>query len=162
MKESNIQLKVELENDFLYIFKYSDGKRFIVILAFLFMFIMGLFFILIGNWFTIFFGSILIFVSLLNAIDICFFKALIINDNFLIKEWYLFGKRSIKISNLSAVVAKRLWSGTIFFREKNDAVIGGFLMNFEVFPIGNSGFKQIKKILIEKQVIKGDENEWNY
>jgi len=35
-------------------------------------------------------------------------------------------------------------------------------MNFETFPIGNDGFREIRKILIDQIVIEGDENGWNY
>lgn len=121
---------------------------------------LGWFFILVNNWFTIVFGGMLLLVGLLNVLDAFLFKKLTINHDFLIKEWYFFGSKSIPLMSLKATVAKRLWSGTIFFRDRNNSSWNGFIMNFETFPIGNDGFRKIKKILIDKKIITGDEYEW--
>ena len=143
-----------------YIFEYDALKRFLIILVFFFMSFLGWFFILVNNWFTIVFGGMLLLVGLLNVVDAFLFKKLTINHDLLIKEWHFFGSKSIPLMSLKATVSKRLWSGTIFFRDRNISSWNGFLMNFETFPIGNNGFRKIKKILIDKKIITGDEYEW--
>lgn len=104
----------------------------------------------------------MIIVGLLSLLNLLFFKVLIFYDDHLIKEWFIFGRKKIKFENLETAAAKRVWTGTIFFRDKRKNSFLQFFMNFETFPIGNDGFRQIRKILIDKKVIEGDENGWNY
>ena len=143
-------------------FKYNIEKRILIVIAFLVIILLGFFFLLIGHWFTIFFGTILLLIGLPSMLDILFFKQLIFSDKYVMKEWFIFGRKKIEFNNLTTGVAKKVWSGTIFFRDKKKKSILQFFMNFETFPIGNNGFKKIRKILINKKIIKGDENGWNY
>jgi hypothetical protein len=144
------------------VFKYNNFKRMIISFMYLFMILIGFFLILIENWFAVLFGILLIIIGLLSALDILFFKVLSLNDKHLIKEWFVFGKKKIGLNDLEVSVVKRVWTGTITFRDKKKKSFTQFFMNFETFPIGNDGFREIKKMLIEKKIIKGDEHEWNY
>jgi len=144
-----------------YTFMYDDEKRILIALAFLIMIVLGLGFIFLNQWFTLIFGGLLVFIGLFRFLDICFFKRLTIGKTRITKEWFYFGKRSIKLSDLQVGVAKRLWSGTIFFQHKDSIGLDRLTMQFEVFPIGNSGFNLIRNILIQKRIISGHELSWN-
>lgn len=143
-------------------FEYNNLKRVFITMAFLMMIILGFFLLMIENWFAVLFGILLIVIGLLSVLDILFFKVLRFYDNYFIKEWFIFGKKKIEFDNLEASAVKRVWTGTIIFRDKRKNSFSQFFMNFETFPIGNDGFREIRKILIDKKVIKGDENGWNY
>jgi len=155
-------LNPEEINKSVYTFVYDDEKRLIIAVAYLIMIVLGLGFVLLNQWVTIVFGVLLVAVGLFKLLDICFFKRLTIGNTRITKEWFYFGKRSIDLSDLQAGVAKQLWSGTIFFQHKNHFGIDKLIMQFEVFPIGNSKFRLIRQILIQKGIISGDELSWNY
>ncbi|PHQ64675.1 MAG: hypothetical protein COB99_08365 [Sulfurimonas sp.] len=160
MEEKKIysHTKYEKENFFI----YDDLKRIFISIVFSIIIIFGLFLVFIENWFVVLFGVLLIIIGLLSMLDILFFKMLSFYDKYLIKEWFVFGKKKIEFDNLEAGAVKRVWTGTIIFRDKRKNSFFQFFMNFETFPIGNDGFREIRKILIDKKVIKGDENGWNY
>lgn len=145
-----------------YIFKYDNFKRFVAAISFLFIVVLGFFFVLIQNWFAVIVGILMVFVGIFRIFDILFFDSLIIYENFLIKKWYIFGQKSINLKNLKATATKRVWSGSIFFSDKNKGYFSNLLMSFETFPIGNESFREIRNLLIEKKIIQGDEHEWNY
>jgi hypothetical protein len=121
----------------------------------------GVYCIVIWTWFTAIFGVALVAAALINIIDIAFFKSLSIDSEVLCKEWYFFGKKSIKIADLTAISTKKLWEGSIVFRDKNISSIQRFYMNFETFPTKNRAYEQVKSALVEHGVINGDEPCWN-
>lgn len=143
-------------------FEYDDLKRLIFGMVYLMMIVLGLFLVFIENWFAVICGGLAVVVGTFRLMDIMFFKVLVIDKNFLVKEWFVFGSKSIVIKDLKATATKRVWGGQIFFMTKNSSFFENILMSFETFPIGNEGFRAIKEILIEKNVIRGDEHEWNY
>jgi len=143
-------------------FEYNNLKRIFISIAFSIIIILGLFLVFIENWFAVLFGLLLIIIGFISMLDILFFKVLIFYDEYLIKEWFVFGKKKIKFDNLEVSTSKRVWTGTIFFRDKRKNYFTQFFMNFEIFPIGNKGFREIRQILINKKIILGDENGWNY
>jgi hypothetical protein len=144
-------------------FQYDSIKRILISMLFLTIIILGILLIMLNhNIFTVLFGLLMIVIGSVRLFDILFFKKLIINSDFLIKEWFLFGAKTINMKNLRVNVSKRMWTGTIFFNNVEATYFSNFLMRFEIFPIGNDGFRKIKNILIEKKIIKGDEYEWNY
>jgi len=144
-----------------YIFMYDDGKRVLSALAFLTMIILGLGFMCLNQWVTLIFGGLVVVVGICKFVDACFFKRIIINKTHITKEWLYFGKRSIKLSNLQVGVVKGLGSGTIFFHQKDSIGLNRIPIQLEVLPIGNTGFNLIRKILIQKGIITGDELSWN-
>jgi hypothetical protein len=150
----------DAKNSHVYI-EYGHFKRLFCIICFLFVIFAGVFFIYVSTYISILFGVILIFVSLVNIIDIAFFKALIMDESCLGKEWYFFGKQKISLSNLSARCTNRLWEGLIIFRDKNRSRLQMFYMNFETFPSKDRGYERIKEALIKNGIIKGDEVCWN-
>jgi hypothetical protein len=144
-------------------FQYDSIKRILISMLFLTIIILGILLIMLNhNIFTVLFGLLMIVIGSVRLFDILFFKKLIINSDFLIKEWFLFGAKTINMKNLRVNVSKRMWTGTIFFNNVEATYFSNFLMRFEIFPIGNDSFRKIKNILIEKKIIKGDEYEWNY
>lgn len=143
------------------IYKYNNFKRFILSFVYILLIFLSYMFYLIPNWFASLFGAIGMFFISITLLDILLFKELTINDTSIKKRWFLFGGKEILLSNLKVGVTKRLWSGLIFFRKKNKFHLDGFLMNFEIFPIGNKNFNEIRNILINKKIITGAENEWN-
>jgi hypothetical protein len=142
-------------------FKYNNFKRFLIIMAFCFICLLGGGLILIDNWFAIIIGILFITYGLIIIIDISLFKALIFRQDYIVKEWYFVGSNKIDFKDLEVGVVKRIWTGSIFFNDKNRSSFTRLIMQFEIFPIGNKGFDAIKKILIHKKIIKGDEYEWN-
>jgi len=144
------------------IFRYDTARRLLVAMVFFGVALLGYLFLLIGNWFTVFLGIVMICIGLQSFLDVLLFKELIFSDNYILKKWFIFGGKKIEYSNLSASASKRMWTGTVFFRDNRRKPFFQFFMDFETFPIGNEGFKKIRKILIDKKIIKGDENGWNY
>lgn len=143
------------------VFKYNNFKRYLISLSFIVFIFLGINFIFIGHWFSISLGIILTITGAHNLIDILFFKSLTFENKFVTKKWFIFGEKKVKIDDLKIGVSKRIWTGIITFSDKNKNFLSNSLMVFELFPIGNKGFKEIKKILIDKKVIKGTENEWS-
>lgn len=143
------------------IFEYDNFKRLVILVAYFIVMILGLLFISISQWFAIILGYLLFVVGIFYFIDILFFKCLIITNKSIIKEWVLFGKIEVKYENLSVIVAKRIWTGQVLFKNINRSYFYNRLMIFEIFPIGNKGFEKLKNILINKKIIKGEEYEWN-
>jgi hypothetical protein len=145
----------------IYIFRYSAAKRLFALVCFIFISFIGVFFIVVFTWLTVIFGVALMVAVLINIIDVAFFKSLSIDGEALCKEWYFFGKKSIKTADLTAVSTKKLWEGSIIFRDKNRYGFQRFYMNFETFPTQNRAYEQVKSALIEYGVISGDEQCWN-
>lgn len=167
MKANSVHLKTENENEKKYTgkeirFEYDNLKRIFIGIVFFMIIMLGLSFVFIGNWFAVLFGLLLILIGLPSMLDVVFFKVLIFYDEYFIKEWFVLGKKKIKFDNLDVSTSKRVWTGTIFFRDKRKNYFTQFFMNFEIFPIGNKDFRAIRQILIEKKIILGDENGWNY
>jgi hypothetical protein len=144
-----------------YIFRYSNIKRLFSLVCFIFVGFIGVFFIVVFTWLTVIFGVALVVAVLINIIDIAFFKSLSIDSEALCKEWYVFGKKSIKTADLTAASTKKLWEGSIIFRDKNRYGFQRFYMNFETFPTQNKAYGEVKSALIEHGVISGDEPCWN-
>lgn len=140
---------------------YDGKKRILIALAFFIMIVLGLGFMFLNQWLSLIFGGLLVIVGLFKFLDICFFKRLTIGKTRITKEWFYFGKRSIKLADLQVSVVKRLWSGTIFFQHKDHIGLDRLTMQFEVFPIGNSGFNLIRNTLILKGIISSHELSWN-
>jgi hypothetical protein len=143
-------------------FEYDNFKRLVFVLFYSFSIFIGLFLLLVPNWFANIFGWILVIITVIDTINILFFKSLEFHDDFLVKRWFIFGDKQIKYEYLKVGASKRIWSGTISFSDKHKSYFLNFLMSFETFPIGNNGFRKIRDILIEKKVIHGDEHDWNY
>jgi hypothetical protein len=140
------------------------GKIFILLFR-IFMTLVGLFLIFIDNIFVNFLGFMLIIFGILDFINILTFYRLIFCQDELVKEYYFFNdkhKKRLNYSDLEVMVSKRFFGGTLMFWKKNKRWKTILFFKFDLFPIKNEEFKKIKKILIEKNIIKGDENEWNY
>ena len=144
------------------VFEYNNFKRVLLVLVYIFVILLGFFFILIDNWFARVVGILFVFYSLVSVIDMLFFKALIFTEDSVIKKWYFLGSKKINFQNLEVTANKRIWTGIVFFRDKSKSFFSRQVMQLEIFPIGNEGFKKIRKILINKKIIKGDENGWEY
>lgn len=157
VKEVNIR---SISNEKI-VFEYDNFKRVLIILAYVFGIFLGLFLILIDNWFAKVVGILFVFFGLIIVIDMSLFKALIFKDDRIVKEWHYLGSNKIYFKDLTVSVSKRIWTGQILFKNRNRSYFYNRLMIFEVFPIGNKGFKLIKEKLIKEQIIKGDEYEWN-
>jgi hypothetical protein len=160
--ESDIEGEYLLKNDNnVCVVKYGYVKRLFSIGCFLLVCLSGTFFMFVNEVVIILFGMALILISLINIIDILFFKVLTIDSDYLTKEWYLFGKRTIKMSNLIAKARDRLWSGSIMFGDKDGSILRTFYMNFETFPAKDNGCERIKEVLIKNDVIKEDDIHWD-
>jgi len=144
------------------VFKYDNFKRVSIAILMFFFVLLGSLIMNFGNLFSFFVGLIVVLFSFGSLVDILFFKSLIFKNNCVIKEWYLFGSKKIKFENLVVGVNKRLWTGRIYFEDKRKRFLSRLIMQFEMFPIGNTGFIKIRNLLIDKKIIKGDENGWNY
>ena len=157
-------MEKEIENESLeedITFEYNNFKRFLIVITFWFICLLGWGFILIDNWFAKIIGILFIIYGLITIVDILLFKALIFKQDYIIKEWHFVGSNKIYLKNLEVGVSKRIWTGLIFFSDTSRGSFTRLIMQFEIFPIGNKGFDEIKKLLIQKKVIKGDEYEWS-
>lgn len=144
-----------------YVFQYSHIKRLFAVICFLLMIFAGSFFIFVNTTAMTIFGTLLILAALVNTVDILFFKVLTIDSEHLTKEWYLFGSRSIKTSNLTAISTKKLWEGSIIFCDKTRYRVQTFYMNFETFPANDKAYERMREALRANGVISGDEACWN-
>lgn len=158
VKEINIK---SISNEKI-VFVYDNFKRFLILLIHIFIILLGVSLVSIGHWFTVCFGILLIVVFLEAIINIVFFKSLVLDSDYVIKNSYFFGSKKINFQNLEVAANKRVWTGTVFFRDKSKSFFSRQVIQLEIFPIGNEGFKKIRKILINKKIIKGDENGWKY
>lgn len=150
------------KNSSVYIAKYDHHlRRLFFILHCLLLLSAGIFCVYINLVITILLGIFLILAVMVNIIDVLFFKVLIIDDDCLTKEWYLFGKRSIKLSNLRARATNKLYENSITFSDKNKNILQNFYMTFETFLTKDNGYERIREILIKNSVIKGDDMHWN-
>jgi len=144
------------------VFEYDNFKRILILLAYVFGIFLGLVLILIDNWFVKVVGILFVIFGLISVIDMSLFKALIFKDDRIVKEWHYLGSKKINFEDLEVDIVKRLWSGIIYFKDRNKGSLTRLLMQFEMFPIGNDKFQEIREILINKKIIKGDENGWEY
>jgi len=158
VKEINIK---SISNEKI-VFEYDNFKRILIILAYVFGIFLGLVLILIDNWFVKVVGILFVIFGLISVIDMSLFKALIFKDDRIVKEWHYLGSKKINFEDLEVDIVKRLWSGIIYFKDRNKGSLTRLLMQFEMFPIGNDKFQEIREILINKKIIKGDENGWEY
>ena len=150
VKEINIK---SISNEKI-VFEYDNFKRILIILAYAFGIFLGLFLILIDNWFVKVVGILFVIFGLISVIDMSLFKALIFKDDRIVKEWHYLGSKKINFEDLEVDIVKRLWSGTICFKDRNKGSLARLLMQFEMFPIGNDKFQEIREILINKKIIK--------
>ncbi len=153
------------ENKPLLIIEYSLFGRIFVLLFRIFMIFVGFILIHIDSIFVNFLGFMCITFGILDFLNILTFYRLIFYQDKLVKEYYFFNekhKNRLSYSDLEVMVSKRFFGGTLMFWKKNKRWKTILFFKFDLFPIKNEEFKKIKKILIEKNIIKGDENEWNY
>lgn len=162
MKEYDIHSAVEDGNEKIYVFQYDNGKRTLMIMLEVFFSLLGLFMMFFENIFLIIFGGIIFLIGLKQILELSLFKSLKFREKYLCKEWYFLKNIKIPYTDLRSGAAKRLWTGLISFKSKRITFFQEIMMDTEVFPIGNDGFRAIREILIEKKVIQGDENGWNY
>lgn len=122
----------------------------------------GLFLTQVPNLFGNIFGYLSIIVGVFFLLDFLLFKSLTITANSIIKESYILGKREVEFSSLKASATKNIWSGMIMFEDKNKGFFYNRTTFFEIYPIGNDGFRVIRNILIKEKIIDGFSNGWNY
>ncbi|XOB62702.1 hypothetical protein ACMC56_02570 [Campylobacterota bacterium DY0563] len=123
----------------------------------------GIMFILSSND-SIFFnilGGVIIMYSSISFIDILLFKRFVITENNIKKEW-LFIKKSINIKNAVINNTITFFNGAIYVKSKNNSFLS-FLFTIYLFPVNEHSKKleELKKIIKELKIIKGDEYEWN-
>jgi hypothetical protein len=152
----------DIKNESIIVFTYNNFYRFIFIFWLLLMFVLGLLFILTNKLFAIIFGILIVIFVFFSILDILLFKRLVIYQHYITKEWYVFGIKKINFSEIKVTLVLRIWTGQLIFSGKK--ITDRFVMNLELFPVVDfkNKLNKLKSILIEKNIIKGDENEWNY
>jgi len=143
--------------DTAYTFKYNNFKRILISTLYLvFFYFIGLFVVLF-KWYIALVCLIVALPLLYIFLEIISFKKLIIDDRGVTRKSYLFGTRLISFNNLSTDCRHTLITGSIRFKEK-----GHTPLIFDVTPIGINNFLKIRKVLIDKHIIDGISNGWNW
>lgn len=143
-----------------YTFQYSFFKKSLAVSIFLLLFGFGCFCIYIGTKLTVFIGVLISVSVVMHMIDIVLFKSLTINKDVLTKQWYFFGKKTIKIDNLYAYCTRKIWKGLIIFGSRNTNSFIKFHMGIETFLLYRASLEDIKNILISFGVISENEACW--
>ncbi|QKF82392.1 hypothetical protein AEBR_1912 [Halarcobacter ebronensis] len=156
-----------MKNNIILTLEYNLGWR-IFILSF---FIFSIYF---SSIFIIFYINLLMFIIGLMCcllftfvfLDTIFFKRVIFTKFNVIKYWSIFGKNyinKIKYKDLKIIHSKKGYVfGTLNFTEKKAGFFKRFCFFVSLTPLQDETIKQVKQILIEKEILKGDEYDWNY
>jgi len=151
----------------LLVIKYNlVGKSFIVLHRLL-SFALGVGFLLVDNAFTQVFGFFLILYGVVGLLKSLFFRKIIFYNQFLLINWNIFGFKLVKTIKYSTVGTSKfngILGGSIAFIAKEgsiDRLIGILLFSIDLLPLTSEEIEKIKKILIEKKVIKGEEYVWS-
>jgi len=152
-KENNEERSYTFEYDF---FGRIASLLFRVIAIFI-----GYVMLLMGKEVIILFVSGILFIlyGLYSFIDILLFQKLIINKNLIIKQWYIFGKRELPIDSLIITKVNFPVGGIIGFKN-NKRRLESFLFKIYTLPLGRNQISDIKTILMNLKIIKGDEYDW--
>ncbi|GGD43015.1 hypothetical protein GCM10012288_16630 [Malaciobacter pacificus] len=156
--------------------KYIDGEEILLEIEYDFykkslLLLFALIGILIGciffvgsdkNIFLKILGIFICIYALFLFFDVLLFKKLLITRTEIKKIW-IFGE--IKLLVAEAIVFRssyKLNKGTIHFRSKSNRFLS-YILQIRLFALKNykKKYEQIKKILIETKILKGDEYEWN-
>jgi len=149
----------------LLVIEYKPLGRIGALMLRIFAVILGLFFLLANNYFANFFGIFFILIFVLDFFNITLFDRLVFYDDALVKESSIFNNsytRKLKYHEAEVMISGAFFGGTLMFWEKGRRWKTAWFFTFDLLPISNNEIRAIKQILIEKQVIKGDEHEWNY
>jgi hypothetical protein len=126
--------------------------------------LLGIFFLLaFENNIVKIISLITILFFLADLLSVLLFQQIVFTDNgvritfslFLENKYYEYSIVRVMKSNGTI-----FGGGSISFYDKRKKYINIF-GNIDLFPVSTNDINQIKNILIEKKVIKGDEYEWN-
>jgi len=146
--------------------EYDLFSRVLVLMFRLLAILLGLGFISVGKAFPIVGGLLFIIFGVLGFFRNIFFKNMNFYNDCIVSEWSIFGmkfSRRILYSKINVSKSNHIFGGTIsVFRQKNrwKSVSSVFYFSLDQLALNQEEIKKIKKILIEKKVIKGDEYVW--
>ena len=162
--------------------KYIDGEEVLLSIKYN---LLGRLLLILFSWFGLAVSIFLIVANDINILlkiiaililvqnlwlffDVLFFKEMKITKKTVAKVW-LFGKLSVPVKEIDYAYRSfyTINRGKLVFQSFKSKKKNFFFYNcMAVHLLGISNYKQvmlqIKKILIEKNIIKGDEYEWNY
>lgn len=125
------------------------------------------FFFSIENYFVTSLLCIIIFIFFYNIINTLIFKKLVFTDKQIVKQFFnplkfCIMEISLKYTEMDVEFWNRIWNTKLTFWKKDQKLKTKWKYSFDLTGINDRYIESIKQILIDKQVIKGDEYEWYY
>lgn len=145
------------------IIQYSFISKIMVLFFRLFGVFLGFGFTFVDNNYVKVFGAIIFIFALFSFLINVFFKKLIFFENRIETEWIMFGwnfKKKLHYSVMEVMKSNSIFGGTIMFWEKQHRWKTAYFFVLDLLPVNQDIVEQIKMILKDKKVIKGDEYEW--
>lgn len=149
----------------LFTIQYGNGKI-LVLLFRLLALVLGLGFMQINNIFVQIFGIVILLFGIIGFFKNMFFQKMVFYDEFIEVQWNILGFNFVQSTtyiNIEASKSNGIFGGSLSFisqNNKRDRFYTMFFFSIDLLPLNKEEIKDIKKILIEKKVIKGDEYVW--
>lgn len=126
-----------------------------------------MFFFLFENYFVKTLSFIGVLILLYNIANILVFKKLTFTDKRIIKKYFnpmkfCIANDSLEYTKMNVQFWNRILNSRLTFWEKGKKWRTKWKYSFSLIGIDDKNIKNIKQILTYKEVIKGDEYEWNY
>ena len=126
-----------------------------------------LLFFLFENYFVKTLSCIIVLILLYNIVNILVFKKLIFTDKKIIKQYFnplkfCIMNVSLEYTKMSVQFWNRILNSRLIFWEKGKKWRIKWKYSFSLIGVSDKNIENIKQILIDKKIIKGDEYEWYY
>lgn len=126
-----------------------------------------LFFFLLENYFVKTLLCIVVLILLYSIANILVFKKLIFTDKRIIKQYFnplkfCIMNDSLEYAKMSVQFWNRILNSRLTFWEKGKKWRTKWKYSFGLIGVSDKNIENIKQILIDKKIIKGDEYEWHY
>lgn len=126
-----------------------------------------MFFFLFENYFVKTLSCIGVLILLYNIVNILVFKKLTFTDKRIIKKYFnpmkfCIVNDSLEYTKMNVQFWNRFLNSRLTFWEKGKKWRTKWEYSFSLIGIDDKNIENIKQILIYKEVIKGDEYEWNH
>lgn len=144
--------------------EYSVLGKLLMLFFRLMAFCLGIGMILIDSIFAQIFGVLCLLYGWIGFFLSLFFIKIVFYEKSIETSWNVLGwmfEKHILYSELSAMKVNGIFGGSISFLDKRNRLDSMFFFTIDLLPIQKEEILKIKNILIEKKIIKGDENVWN-
>jgi hypothetical protein len=144
--------------------EYSLLGKLSILLFRLIAFCLGIGMILIDNLFAQIFGVLCLVYGWIGFFLSLFFTKIVFYKKSIETNWNFLGwtfNKHILYSEATAMKINGIFGGSISFLDKKNRLDSMLFFTIDLFPIQKEEILKIKNILIEKKIIKGDENVWS-